>query len=131
MQVAAILFGALFTVATATALGTLLLGKACGDWPVRFVLGAGALSFLVFLLAASGLVYPAAFAILDAAAIIACQPWNRWRDGRGVRCWPKPSARNILLFVIFLAYFCIYFLRALAPEVSPDGATYQIGRAHV
>ena len=127
MQVAAILFGAMFTVATAMALGTLLLGKACGDWPVRFVLGAGALSFLVFLLAASGLVYPAAFAILGAAAIIACQPWNRWRDGRGVRCWPKPSARNILLFVIFLVYFYIYFLRALAPEVSPDGATYHLG----
>ena len=127
MQVAAILFGAVFTVATATALGTLLLGKACGDWPVRFVLGSGALSFLVFLLAASGLVYPAAFAILGVAAIVASQPWNRWRDGPGVRCWPKPSARNILLFVIFLVYFYIYFLRALAPEVSPDGATYHLG----
>ena len=55
MQVAAILFGALFTVATAAALGTLLVGKACGDWPARFVVGAGALSFLVFLLAAAGL----------------------------------------------------------------------------
>jgi len=127
MQVAAILFGALFTVATATALGTLLLGKACGGWPVRFVLGSGALSFLVFLLAAAGLVYPATFAILGFAAILACQPWHRWRPGNGARPWPKLSATNILLFVIFIAYFYIYFLRALAPEISPDGSTYHLG----
>jgi hypothetical protein len=127
MQVAAILFGALFTVATAAALGTLLVGKACGDWPARFVVGAGALSFLVFLLAAAGLVYPVTFAVLGVAAIIACRPWNRWRGGDGVRCWPRPSAIDILLFVIFIAYFYIYFLRALAPEVSPDGSTYHLG----
>jgi len=127
MQAAAILFGALFTVATATALGTLLLGKACRDWPVRFVLGSGALSFLVFLLAASGVVFPATFAILGAAVIVACRPWNRWRRPKGARSWPRPSATNILLFVIFIAYFYIYFLRALAPEVSPDGSTYHLG----
>ena len=126
MQVAAILFGALFTVATATALGTLLLGKACGDWPVRFVLGAAALSFLVFLLAAGGLVYPAAFAVLGATAILACRPWDRWRDRGMARHLPRASAINILLFVIFIAYFYIYFLRALAPEVSPDGSTYHL-----
>jgi len=126
MQVAAILFGALFTVATATALGTLLLGKACGDWPVRFVLGSGALSFLVFLLAAGGLVYPATFAILGMVAIAACRPWNRWRRAERTRHRAKPSAKNILLFVIVGIYFYIYFLRALAPEVSPDGSTYHL-----
>ncbi len=127
MQVAAILFGALFTVATATALGTLLLGKASDDWPVRFVLGSGALSFLVFLLAASGLAYPASFAILGVAAIAACRPWSRWPNGNRARWLPKASIQNILLFVIFIAYFYIYFLRALAPEVSPDGSTYHLG----
>ncbi|HEY1221150.1 MAG: hypothetical protein ABSE42_02865 [Bryobacteraceae bacterium] len=127
MQVAAILFGALFTVATATALGTLLVGKACADWPVRFVAGSGVLSFLVLLLAASGLVYPTTFAILGVAAIVACQPWHRWRSGDGARNWPTASIKNILLFVIFIVYFYIYFLRAMAPEVSPDGATYHLG----
>ncbi|MGB7763051.1 MAG: hypothetical protein WBL61_24670 [Bryobacteraceae bacterium] len=127
MQVAAILFGAVFTVATATALGILLVGKACGDWPVRFVTGAGALSFLVCLLAAGGLVYPATFAILGVAAIAACRPWNHWCIADRARFWPNMSARNILLIVIFIAYFYIYFLRALAPEVSPDGATYHLG----
>ena len=127
MPVAAILFGALFTVATATALGTLLLGKACGDWPIRFVLGAGVLSFLVFLLAASGLVYPVTFAILGVGSIAACRPWNRLRVGSIASHLPKPSAINILLIVIFIAYFYIYFLRALAPEVSPDGSTYHLG----
>jgi hypothetical protein len=126
MQVAAILFGALFTVAAATALGTLLLGKACGDWPVRFVVGSGALSFLVFLLAASGLVYPVSFAVLGLAAVLACRPWQRWRTGNELRSWLRPSTKNILLFVVLTVYFYIYFLRALAPEVSPDGATYHL-----
>jgi hypothetical protein len=127
MEVAAILFGALFTVATATALGTLLLGKACADWPVRFTLGAGALSFLVLLLAASHLVYPPVFAILGAAVIVACRPWDSWPGLKRGHHLPHVSARNILLFVIFLAYFYIYFLKSIAPEVSPDGSTYHLG----
>ncbi len=131
MQVAAILFGALFTVATATALGTQLVGKACGDWPVRFVVGSAALSFLVFLLAASGLVYPATFAILGVGSILICRPWTRLqtrlRDGCAARYLPKASFVNIVLFLIFIAYFYIYFLKAIAPEVSPDGATYHLG----
>ena len=135
MQVAAILFGALFTVATAAALGTLLLGNAYRDWPVRFVAGAGVLSFLVFLLAAIGLVYPTSFAVLGAAAIAACRPWNLWKGrsgssqniSAGTGRLFTPSAKNILLFVIVIVYFYICFLRALAPEVSPDGSTYHLG----
>ena len=135
MQVASILFGALFTVATAVALGTLLLGQASRDWPVRFVAGSAVLSFLVFLLASIGLVYPTSFAILGAAAIAACRPWNAWKNR--IRSSHNPSAetarlytlsaQNILLFVIVIVYFYIYFLRALAPEVSPDGSTYHLG----
>jgi len=127
VQVAAILFGALFTVATATALGTLLLGKACGDGPLRFVAGAGALSFLVFLLAAGGLVYPGVFAALGVVAITACRPWVNWRLTSGARYIPKISIANSVLILIITAYFYIYFLRAIAPEVSPDGATYHLG----
>jgi hypothetical protein len=127
MEVAAILFGALFTVATATALGTLLLGKACTDWPIRFTVGAGALSFLVLLLAASHLVYPAVFAILGVAAIVACRPWDSWLRLKHGYYLPHMSDRNILLFVILLAYFYIYFLKSIAPEVSPDGSTYHLG----
>jgi len=123
MQVAAILFGALFTVATATALGTLLLGKACGDWPIRFTAGAGALSFLVLLLAASHLAYPAAFAILGVAAIITCRPWRYWRGENAGRYLPQSSFSNILVFLILIVYFYIYFLKSVAPEVSPDGST--------
>ncbi|MGO9439756.1 MAG: hypothetical protein ACLPXM_04360 [Terriglobales bacterium] len=124
---AAILFGALFTVATATALGTLLLGRACADWPIRFTAGAGALSFLVLLLAASHLAYPAAFAILGAAAIISCQPWNRWLRKIAALHFHRLALRNIIVFVIVIVYFYIYFLRAIAPEVSPDGSTYHLG----
>jgi len=127
VQVAAILFGALFTVATATALGTLLLGKACGDWPIRFVAGAGVLSFLVFLLASAGLVYPGVFAALGVAAILVCRPWQR-RTGAEQRIRsPLYTFHLVVIILIFSAYFYIYFLRAIAPEVSPDGATYHLG----
>jgi hypothetical protein len=126
MQVATILFGGLFTVATATALGKLLLGKSCADWPVRFTVGAGALSFLVLLLAASHLAYPVAFAALGVAAIGACRPWN-WRPAGRRPGVLFVSPHYLLLFVIFIAYFYIYFLKAIAPEVSPDGSTYHLG----
>jgi len=127
MQVAAILFGALFTVATATALGTLLLGKACADWPIRFTVGAGALSFLVLMLGLSHLVYPASFAILGVAAITACRPWKVRRVGKTIGRIGTISISNIILFVILIAYFYIYFLKAIAPEVSPDGSSYHLG----
>jgi len=129
VQVAAILFGALFTIATATALGTLLVGKASKDWPVRFVLGAGALSLVVFVVAASGLAYPAVLAVIGVTFIAACRPWNyRWGEDVS-RCLPRLSFKNVAFFLIFIAYFYIYFLKSIAPEVSPDGATYHLGLA--
>ncbi len=127
MELAAILFGALFTVAAAVALGTLLLGEASRDWPVRFVTGAGALSLLLFFAAATDIVYPAVFALIGVVAITACRPWNH-------RLGAKPTIRslssrfyNIIIFLIISIYVYIYLLRAIAPEVSPDGATYHLG----
>src|SRR5208283_5309867 len=96
-------------------------------WPIRFTAGAGALSFLVLLLAASHLAYPTAFAILGAAAIISCRPWNGWLRKIAAFHFHGLALRNIIVFVIVIVYFYIYFLRAIAPEVSPDGSTYHLG----
>ena len=127
MELASILFGAVFTIATATALGTLLLGKACSDWPVRFVLGAGALSLLVLVLAASHLIYPGIFAVVGAGALLGCRPWRRRNGANADRCLPLTVLQLSLVITIFAIYFYIYFFRAIAPEVSPDGATYHLG----
>ena len=99
MQLATILFGALFTVATATALGKLLLGKAC-----RRLAGAlhrrsaGALSFLVLLLAASHPAYPAVFAIVGVAAIARL-------PAMADRAWCKIASRRP--FPVDWEHYCI------------------------
>ncbi len=69
MQALAILFGALFTVAVAAALGASLLRDSCEDLALRFVTGAAALSVAVFCLCAAQLAYPLVFAILGVAAL--------------------------------------------------------------
>jgi hypothetical protein len=71
VQPLAILFGAAFTVATAGALGGLLLGNACRELAVRFVCGSAILSLLVFCLCCAGLAYPAVFLALGIVSIAA------------------------------------------------------------
>jgi hypothetical protein len=40
---------------------------------------------------------------------------------------PVPRVWNIIFFLVFTAFFVIYFFIALAPEVSPDGMGYHLG----
>ena len=40
---------------------------------------------------------------------------------------PLPKLWKYTLIVAFSCYFLVYFLNALAPEVSPDGAGYHLG----
>ncbi len=122
MQALSILFGALFTVATAIALGGLLLGEACPEWPARFVSGAALLSTCVFLLAAAHLAYTAVFLALGCLAI-----GVRWGRKFRLPALPKiPSNHRILVF-FFILYLILYFFSAMAPEASPDGVTYHLG----
>lgn len=122
MQALSILFGAAFTVIVSLALGGLLLGDACREWPARFISGAAVLSTLVFLLCAAQLAYPGAFLLLGATACGA-----RW--GRRVRLPTLPDlpkTHRILIF-FFILYFILYFFSAMAPESSPDGVLYHLG----
>jgi hypothetical protein len=120
LQALAILFGALFTVAVAAGLGGLLLRDACEDLAVRFVSGAAVLSLLVFGLCSLGFAYPLLFLAFGAAAL----------PGLGnVRFSLRGTNRfaNYLFLSIFAVYFILYFFNAMAPESSPDGATYHLG----
>ncbi|MBV8729302.1 MAG: glycosyltransferase family 39 protein [Acidobacteriia bacterium] len=122
MQALLILFGAVFTVVTCYACGRLLLREAVTDVPICFVCGAAILSFTVFLIAAAGLVYPPVFLAMGAAAV--------WL-ARAHLIVPRPKTIPWTLLlralaVLFLVYFVIYFVHAMAPEVSPDGASYHL-----
>ena len=124
MQVLSILFGAGFTVAVALALGGLLLGEACREWPARFVSGAALLSTCVFLIAAAHLACTGVFLVFG-AVVIGLRTGQRFR----LPSFPKlPSHHRILVF-FFILYFILYFFSAMAPEASPDGVTYHLGLA--
>jgi hypothetical protein len=131
LQALSILFGAAFTAVVSTASGALLLGPAASGLGLRFVAGAAVLSLLVFSLCAAGLAYPVAFAILGAAVLAA---WRLYPAGRSkaqpVPTNPEPVQGKVfqyIIFVLFAAFFVLYFFNALAPESSPDGSGYHLG----
>jgi hypothetical protein len=123
VQPLAILFGACFTVAAATSLGTLALGEACREVPVRFVCGAAILSLIVFLLCCLGFAYPAVFLATGSIALLGL----RGASPRPARQFSKVLQLVKYIFLpIFTVYFIIYLINAMAPEVSPDGSAYHL-----
>ncbi len=122
MQPVAILFGAGFTAIVSLALGGLLLGATCRDWPIRFLSGAALLSTLVFVLSAVHLVYAWVFLLLG---LFVCTA--RWGRRLKLPAIAKlPSHHRVLIF-FFILYFILYFFSAMAPESSPDGVMYHLG----
>ncbi len=118
VQALAILFGASFTAAVATAMGTLLLGRDPRDLPARFVTGAALLSLTVFCLCVLHLAYPAVFLGVGAAAL--------WMAGRPL--WSRPELpKSRLLRGAFALYLMLEFFNSMAPEISYDGSRYHLG----
>ena len=124
-----ILLGATLTVATAIALGRLLFRALALRFPrgeeyvFALVTGAACLSLLVFALTAVGLAYKAVFLGL---AVLAIVPAMR-RSRIGSPACPAGQAGLPILLLVFVAFTCLYFFNAMAPEISPDGATYHLG----
>jgi hypothetical protein len=122
VQALAILFGALFTVATCLACGRLLLGDTTRDPGITFVAGAAVLSLAVFVVCAIGAVYPPVFLLLGGLALwVARKPPWFGRPGLSIK-------RSIYyaLPALFLPFLFVYFFYAMAPEASPDGAAYHL-----
>ena len=122
MQALSILFGAGFTVLVSIALGGLLLGEACRDWPVRFISGAALLSVAVFLFCAAGLAYTACFFVFGCAVLAVA-----WRRGVRLGKVPQLPPHHRILVFFFILFFILYFFSAMAPESSPDGVAYHLG----
>lgn len=127
-----ILFGASLTVLSAAGLGRLLLQalslrfRRGEEWVLAFVTGASCLSFLVFVLAALHLARWEVFLALGLLITV-------MGISRGAH---KPSAERLPeldpfwrgIFTTGLTLFgLLYFINALAPEVSPDGSGYHLG----
>jgi hypothetical protein len=121
MPLPATLFGAAFTLATAYALGTLLMRRRPAHPEILLAVGATAESLFVFLLLLFHLAHWSAFLALGSAAILAA-----WRF-RGTP--PAPDRVRIPLagWLVFGAYGVWYLVNALAPESIADGMTYHLG----
>ena len=116
MTLLAILSGALLPLASAWALGAVLVRRK--DEPeIQFAAGAAGLSFAVFVLCLCGLAYWWAFLGLG---LVAAVGW--WRVRPTLSFEPLPRAALILA-----PYLVFYFVNALAPETVADGITYHLG----
>ncbi len=118
-----ILLGWLLTILAAWGWGWLPLralrieGEARSLALYRFILGAGLLSLLVFLLCVAGLVYKGAIYALLLAGVLLLY-WKRPLP------FSIPWDRSGWLYAGFGLY---YFMYALMPEMSPDGMSYHLG----
>jgi hypothetical protein len=131
-QVLYILLGCGLTLATATALGMLLLQRLRlvlyrqEQLFFSFVVGSGCLSFLVFSLAAAGFVQKGVFLAIAVLAICLAVRTGAIRFA-GDALPPLPPVWRYLSGAIFIAFTTVYFVNAMAPEVSADGSTYHLG----
>ena len=132
LTVLAILFGWLFTVCTAWALGALLLRKLSlvfyrGEERLfAFLVGAALLSSIIFVLCAMHLAWKALFLVLGFAIILFALRTGVHRSG-GESFPPLPRLWRWVLVIVFGAFSFLYFFNALAPESSPDGMAYHLG----
>jgi len=112
-----ILFGALFTLGSAYALGAGLSRRKPLPPEITLALGAVGLSFVVFAVLWCGWAKWWVFLAVGVAAMA----WGRFPVWRGTGQAVSPSQ------AILLPYLVWYFVNALAPETTPDGITYHLG----
>lgn len=134
-QVIRILFGATLTLATCGALGSILLRRLNLSLHreeaviIAFLSGSACTQVVVFTLCTFHLAFPWVLGILAAFSITGASIYvrNSWK-GKSV---PQPAkAWRIVFAAIYLAFFAVYFINALAPEASPDGSGYHLGNVY-
>ncbi len=154
LQIVSALAGAGLTAAACYALGAILLNRvathregsdasAASTWggamrglhryeriPLAFVVGAACLHLIVFLILILQLGYWPLLTAVLLAAIGAAWKTGSWRPtgpAAGLDAQALDRSLRILLGLAGGAFFVVYFIYALAPEHSPDGATYHLG----
>jgi len=128
---ASVLFGGIFTLSTAYAMGLLALRNTPAPAEIALAVGAVIESTIVYLLLLTHLAHWSLFLIMGVMALILSM-WishhSRWISHRPV--WDPvklPRGIRIVAVVVFGAYGVWYVVNALAPEVLGDGVTYHLG----
>jgi hypothetical protein len=130
--VLAALFGASLTIATAWALGAIVLRKLSvalyrvEERLFSFLLGSACLSAIVFALATVKLARRGVFAALG-ILIVGYAFYSGAHRPKGNQFPPLPRLWKWVFAAVFAVFTVLYFFNALAPEVSPDGMAYHLG----
>jgi hypothetical protein len=120
VAVLSILFGAVFTLASAYALGALLTRRKPVAPGIALALGSVGLSLVVFVVLLCGWAHWWVFCVCGVGLLACAGAVGALRAlGR-----PAVLSRKSL---ILLPYLIWYFVNALAPETAPDGITYHLG----
>jgi len=125
-------FGWLLTVVVSWALGKLVLRRLHvrlyrqEEDAFAFLTGSACLSTLVFLMAALHLIYKPVLLAVSVVIVGAAVQQRLWKP-RGESFTPLAKYWKLLFFAVYLAFAGLYFVYALAPEISPDGVTYHLG----
>ncbi len=131
IRVVPILFGALFTIATAWSLGMLLLRNLAPSfdaWERRllaFVAGSACLSEIMFALSAARLVHRGVLLALG-LAIIGYAAYSGALRSPGKTFAPLAPLWRWIFVAAFAAFTWYGFFNALAPEHSSDGMAYHL-----
>jgi hypothetical protein len=131
-QPAYILLGALLTVAAMLSLGGLVLRalrlrfRRQEERLFAFVTGAALLSLVVFALGSVGAARKGVFYTVGFVLVALGARFRVWRpDGDALA--PLARGWRLLFWPLFVVFGFIYFVQAMAPEVSPDGVSYHLG----
>ena len=92
----------------------------------RFISGSGCFSLLVFFLTALHAAYQGVF-LASGALVIAGAVYLVRTEPRLVRLPDFSWLWKLIFLAAILSFGVYYFIHALAPETSPDGATYHLG----
>ena len=92
---------------------------------LAFSVGAGILSFAIFLLTAGRLAYKGTFLALGIGVMVLA--WRIVGRPRLPELPATPQPWKAIFWCIYAVFGLVYFVNALAPEASPDGAVYHLG----
>ena len=127
-----ILFGALFTVAVCVAAGRLVLRRTRGALfreevnVLAFLVGAAVISGAIFALAVVQLIHKGVLLVFGLLIIAAAVRTHAFRPA-GDPLPGLPAFWRWTFRAVFSAFFVLYLVNAMAPEMSPDGSTYHLG----
>ncbi len=130
--VIAILFGASLTIATAWALGAIVLRKLSvtlyrlEERLFSFMIGSACLSAIMFGLATVKVVRRGVLLALG-ILVIGYAFYSGAHRSKGSALPPVPRSWKWVFAAVFGAFTLLYFFNALAPEASPDGMAYHLG----